>query len=136
MTKQDKSNTRYFVGDRECAHVYEAVQRGELLSLQVFKEVSGDPVLGGRFLYKDGGWVHIGRCPVRPRPVDPMNVESTPECNRGCTYRQTFRDFALQRNALRMETAHMVNPNRCGWNLIPGRSGGYPLDYAPCWVHA
>lgn len=26
----------------------------------------------------------------------------------------------------------MVQPERCGWNLLPGRLGGDPLDYAPC----
>jgi ribosomal protein S14 len=131
-TSGARPGTRYFAGDRECRHVYEAVQRGELLCVAVFKEVPGDPVLGGRFRYEDGGWVHVGPCPSRPRPADPTNVEGTPECRRGCTYHQTFRDFALQRNALRMEIAHMVNPHRCGWNLLPGRLGGHPLDYSAC----
>lgn len=124
--------TRYFAGDRECRHVYEAVQRGELLGVPVFKEVPGDPVLGGRFHYEDGGWVHVGPCPTRPRPADPMNVDDVPECSIVCRYLQFFSDFALQRNALRMETEHMVNPRRCGWNLLPGRIGGRPLDYSGC----
>jgi hypothetical protein len=112
--------------------VYEAVQRGELLRVSVFKEVPGDPVLGGRFRYEDGGWVHVDPCPSRPRPADPTNVEDVPGCKQGCTYLQYFTDYSLQRNALRMETAHMINPRRCGWNLLPGRIGGRPLDYSPC----
>ena len=60
-------NTRYFVGTMEAPHIYAATQTGELLGLPVYREIPGDPVLGGRFLYQDGGWQWIGPCPARPR---------------------------------------------------------------------
>ena len=127
-----RKKTRYFVGNTEAPHVYAACQHGELLGLPVFMEICGDPVLGGRFRYEDGGWVHLGPCPIRPHPADPRNVDDVPECKQVCRWRQPFRDFALQRNALRIELVSMVVVNRCGWNLLPRRLGGHPLDYAPC----
>lgn len=72
---------------------------------------------------------------MRPRPADPANTDTPPECGVGCRYRQKFDGFDLQRNALRTETAHMVEPYRCGWNLKEGAFGGRPLDYAPCIFH-
>lgn len=68
-----------------------------------------------------------------PRPVDPDNTDPPPACASQCRYRQRFTGYARQRNALRSELAHMVSEWRCGWNLMPGRLGGQPLDYAPCW---
>lgn len=132
LTSEKRLTARYFVGTTEAPHVYAACQHGELMGLPVYMEVPGDPVLGGRYRYEDGGWTHIGPCPIRPRPADPENVDDAPECKRECAYRQTFRGFDLQRNALRMETAYMISPVRCGWNLLPGRIGGRPLDYSPC----
>ena len=69
---------------------------------------------------------------IRPRPVDPTNTEEPPVCSRECKYRQQFKGYDLQRNALRTETVSMVHPWRCGWNLRPGHIGGHPLDYAEC----
>lgn len=67
----------------------------------------------------------------RPIPADPENT-NPPTCEQGCRWMQRFTGYELQRNALRTETASMVQPERCGWNLLPGRLGGHPLDYAPC----
>jgi len=69
---------------------------------------------------------------MKPVPAHPDNTETPPECSADCRYRQKFTGFDLQRNALRTETAHMVEPYRCGWNLKDGAIGGRPLDYAPC----
>lgn len=68
---------------------------------------------------------------MQPTPLDPTNT-NPPTCSTDCKWRQRFTGYDLQRNALRMETASMVQPERCGWNLKPGRIGGHPLDYAPC----
>lgn len=64
-------------------------------------------------------------------PADPSDHDP-PTCSADCKWRQRFSGYDLQRNALRVETASMVQPERCGWNLKPGRIGGHPLDYAPC----
>jgi len=69
---------------------------------------------------------------MKPSPSDPFNSGAPPECADECCYRQRFDGFDLQRNALRTETASMVEPFRCGWNLKPGLIGGHPLDYEPC----
>ncbi len=68
---------------------------------------------------------------MQPAPADPANTDP-PTCSKECGYRLRFVGYDLQRNALRMETASMVQAERCGWNLKPGRIGGHPLDYAPC----
>lgn len=68
---------------------------------------------------------------LHPTPADPLNTAPPPTCAPGCKWMQRF-GFDLQLNALRMETIHMVQGERCGWNLLPGRLGGHPLDYAPC----
>lgn len=122
---------RYLVGDTLAGNEFAAVSTGELLSLPVFMEISGDTVLGGRHQYKDGGWKWIGPCPRRPVPADPKNLDA-PECSAACRWVVTFKGFDLQRNAIRTETASLVQPERCGWNLLTGRIGGHPLDYAPC----
>jgi hypothetical protein len=70
--------------------------------------------------------------PIRPTPADNGNL-NPPECKKDCKYRQIYKGFALQKNALRCELASMIVPERCGWNILPGRLGGYPLDYAPCY---
>lgn len=69
--------------------------------------------------------------PLRPVPADPENT-NPPVCKRGCKWLQVFSGYDRQRNALRIETASLVQEDRCGWNLLPGRIGGHPLDYAPC----
>lgn len=69
---------------------------------------------------------------MRPIAVDPTNTDTPPVCSVGCPYRQKFNDFDLQRNALRIETAHMIDQYRCCWNIKEGAIGGRPLDYAPC----
>lgn len=126
------SNVRYFVGVTEAKNESCAAACGDLMGLPVFKEVSGDdPVLSGRFFYEDGGWTWVGPCPRRPVASDPKNTDP-PVCAPGCKYIRLFQDFSQQRNALRLETASLVQEERCGWNLLPGRYGGHPLDYAPC----
>ena len=122
---------RYYVGHVQAQTEFAAVSTGQLTGLPVFKEVPGDPVLGGRFKYIDGGWDWVGPCPQRPIAVDPENLDA-PVCVSECRYRQPFGGFDRQRNALRMELASLVQRERCGWNLLPGRIGGHPLDYAPC----
>lgn len=122
---------RYYVGDVQARTEFGAVSAGQLMGLPVFKEVPGDPVLGGRFKYADGGWEWIGSCPRRPVAADTENL-GAPVCASGCRYKQAFGGFDSQRNALRIELASMVQRERCGWNLLPGRIGGHPLDYAPC----
>lgn len=69
---------------------------------------------------------------MKPTPADPTNTDTPPECREDCPYQQKFNGFDLQCNALRMETASIINPCRCGWNLKPGLIGGRPLDYAEC----
>jgi len=69
---------------------------------------------------------------MRPTPADPTNPGTPPECAADCQWRQKFEGFDLQRNALRTETAHLVEPYRCGWNIKPDSMGGHPLDYEPC----
>lgn len=69
---------------------------------------------------------------LRPVPEDQENADP-PECKKECRYRQIYRGLALQKNALRCELASMIVPERCGWNILPGRIGGDPLDYAPCY---
>lgn len=69
---------------------------------------------------------------MQPRPVDPINTDTPPVCASECPYRQKFTGYDLQRNALRIETASMVQVDRCGWNIKQGRIGGHPLDYEPC----
>lgn len=69
---------------------------------------------------------------MRPNPVDPTNVDEPPICREDCHYRQKFNGYELQQNALRTETASMVQSERCGWNIKPGRIGGHPLDYEAC----
>ena len=68
----------------------------------------------------------------RPKAVDPTNTDGPPACSRDCRYRQRFDGHKLQANALRMETGHLVETHRCGWNIKPGAMGGHPLNYAPC----
>lgn len=69
---------------------------------------------------------------MRPKPVDPTNTDIPPTCEQDCPYRQKFEGYDRQRNALRMETASLVQPERCGWNIKPGKIGGNPLDYEAC----
>lgn len=69
---------------------------------------------------------------MKPLPADPTNTDPPPTCAEGCRYMQKFTGFSLQKNALRMEMASMIEPVRCGWNIKPGAIGGSPLDYAPC----
>ena len=69
---------------------------------------------------------------MRPVPTDPANTDTPPKCVDECRWRQKYEGFDLQRNALRTETAHMIDPYRCGWNLKPRRIGGKPLDYSAC----
>lgn len=68
---------------------------------------------------------------MRPIALDSLNTDP-PTCVADCKWRQRFDDYALQKNALRIETASLVQPERCGWNIKPGCIGGHPLDYAPC----
>lgn len=124
-------DVRYYVADVEAPTEFAACSVGALMGLPVFKEVPGDPVLGGKFRYADGGWEWIGPCPRRPIPADPKNT-GAPVCERACRWMRRFDGYTRQRNALRTEVASMVQPERCGWNLIRGRIGGHPLDYAPC----
>lgn len=69
---------------------------------------------------------------MRPSPADPTNMDIPPTCKPDCPYRQKFNGYDLQRNALRMETASLVQAERCGWNIKPGKIGGHPLDYEAC----
>ena len=69
---------------------------------------------------------------VRPTPADPENSEP-PACKKDCKYRQIYNGFSLQKNALRCELASMIVPERCGGNILPGRIGGDPINYAPCY---
>lgn len=123
--------TRYYVADVEAPTEFAACSVGALMGLPVFKEVPGDPVLGGKFRYVDGGWEWIGPCPRRPISADPENT-GAPVCEPECHWMQVFSGYDRQRNALRIEATTLVQPERCGWNLLPGRIGGHPLDYAPC----
>lgn len=69
---------------------------------------------------------------MQPKPVDPANTDNPPSCKADCPYRQTFKGYDLQKNALRTETASLVQAERCGWNIKPGKLGGRPLDYEAC----
>lgn len=126
-------HSRFFSEGREFESKFAAIQHGELLEHPVYMEVrTGDPVRDGVFQYLDGGWEEIGLLPgPRPVPEDYTNPD-VPVCVTNCEYRITFDGYDLQRNALRTETAHMVQRERCGWNLKQGTIGGHPLDYAPC----
>lgn len=74
----------------------------------------------------------FGSKPIHPTPADPDNDQTPPTCHRGCQWRQKAGDLQLQRNALRIELLSMVSQWRCGWNILPGRKGGHPDDYAAC----
>jgi len=127
------TDTIYTVGEATTRNVYAAVQTGDLLGLPVYKdEYSHDHLLSGRYIYQYGGWEYVGRPPKRPRPTHPDNTDIPPVCSPDCRWRRTYRDYDRQRNALRMETAHMVQAARCGWNIKPGHLGGRDLDYEPC----
>lgn len=69
---------------------------------------------------------------IKPTASDPLNDVEPPTCKADCPYRQEFRGYDLQRNALRTETVSIVSKYRCGWNIKPGRIGGHPLDYEAC----
>ena len=69
---------------------------------------------------------------MQPNPSDPTNTDIPPTCKPDCPYRQKFGGYDLQRNALRMETVSLVQSERCGWNIKPGKIGGHPLDYEAC----
>lgn len=68
----------------------------------------------------------------RPCVAGVQNKGPRPICSADCRYRQSFKEFGLQKNALRAEMASLINSERCGWNILPGMVGGHPLDYAPC----
>jgi hypothetical protein len=59
-------------------------------------------------------------------------LNTPPECSYDCQWRQEFRDFDAQKNALRCETSHLIAQYRCGWRLKKDMLGGRPLDYEPC----
>ena len=69
---------------------------------------------------------------MRPIAIDPTNTDDAPICRVDCPYLMRFNSYALQRNAIRSELAHMIHQWRCGWNIKPNRIGGHPLDYEPC----
>lgn len=125
--------TYYICQEIRTINAYEAIQAGELRETPVYMDVySNDPVFSGRYVYVDGGWTYVGRPPKRPTPADPERIGSVPpECTKDCKWRQTF-SFDRQRNALRCESANLINTYRCGWNLKPGYVGGHLLDYDAC----
>lgn len=131
MRADDIPGVRFYVGDQWARSESAAVSAGDLMGLPVYMEIPGDPLLGGKFEYVDGGWEWIGKCPHRPDPADPENT-GAPACEPACRWMQRFDGYTRQRNALRAEVAHLVQSERCGWNLLPGKIGGHPLDYAPC----
>ena len=103
-----------------------------------YKEVNGVNWVNGNFMNQiisiAGREERKIRNSKHPDPVDNTNNEIPPECSNECGWKQPYGDNSLQCNALRVESL-CVEKQRCGWNLKPGYTGGYPLDYAPCTFH-
>lgn len=130
-------NTRYFCRGLEFRTETSVLQYAELMAEIASREQTRsdrDVVLGhGVQLFVDDQWVHISNTPpVRPVPADEAMKDQPPACCHDCRYRQRGPAIDLQRNALRVELAAMVETIRCGWNLKAGALGGRPTDYAPC----